>query len=255
MVNKSIVKRNFSKYAHLYDRYTDIQRKCAEGLISLIPKMRYGKILEIGCGTGTFTKMLHEVFPGATISSVDTSADMINMARDKVGDKNVNFILGDAEDMDFSDKYDLITSNASFQWFEDIASALVAYTGMLNERGLICFSVYGPQTFCELNEVLSTVLSEGNWLSAGTFADKQRIERALDGNYSGVQLKEEIYKEEFQSLLDFLRSVQMSGTRGDGFIRKTFLGKDLLARLEDEYIERFGGITVTHQIFTGIGRK
>jgi malonyl-CoA O-methyltransferase len=255
MVNKAMMNRNFSRNARFYDRYTAIQSGCAAKILEIIPSIPYENILEIGCGTGTFTELLSNKYPSSRITSIDVSAEMVEVAKEKIGLGNVKFIVADAEDASFEGKFDLIASNASFQWFEDIAGALVAYTNLLKPEGDICFTAYGPETYHELNEVLSIALGDGDWLSARTFASFERVKRALEGNYSGCYSEEKKYKETFGSLLEFFRAVKFSGARGDGFIRKIYLGKVLMKKLEDIYIKKYGDISVTHQVFYCRGRK
>ena len=52
------IELNFSKYAHVYDEHAQLQKKMAKNLSYFIPNIILGKILEIGCGTGIFTKYL-----------------------------------------------------------------------------------------------------------------------------------------------------------------------------------------------------
>ena len=49
---------NFSKYAHAYDKHAQLQKMMAEKLASFLPNAMPKKVLEIGCGTGMFTKYL-----------------------------------------------------------------------------------------------------------------------------------------------------------------------------------------------------
>ena len=54
----SVIASNFSKYARSYDRHARLQKMMAERLASFLPKEIPNKVLEIGCGTGLFTKHL-----------------------------------------------------------------------------------------------------------------------------------------------------------------------------------------------------
>ena len=49
------------------------------------------KILEVGCGTGKNLAELRRYFPGAELTGVDLSADMLNVARKKLGE-DVNLV-------------------------------------------------------------------------------------------------------------------------------------------------------------------
>ena len=54
----SIIALNFSKHARGYDRYARLQKIMADRLASFLPNIMPDKVLEIGCGTGLFTKHL-----------------------------------------------------------------------------------------------------------------------------------------------------------------------------------------------------
>ena len=49
---------SFSKHAKTYDRYAQLQRSMAERLASLLPDSLPSNVLEIGCGTGLFSRHL-----------------------------------------------------------------------------------------------------------------------------------------------------------------------------------------------------
>ncbi len=92
MIDKELIKRNFSRYAEYYDQYCSVQSLCARKLIeknktdcirSLLSKRASGplRILEIGCGTGNYTKLLIKRFPNAEIKALDISPAMIKIAK------------------------------------------------------------------------------------------------------------------------------------------------------------------------------
>lgn len=68
------------------------------------------KILEIGCGTGEYTKHISKLFPSSTITAIDISPQIIEVAKKKCGNlKNVKFLVESAYKTNFSDnKFDVV---------------------------------------------------------------------------------------------------------------------------------------------------
>lgn len=70
-MDKSNIAHNFSRYAHLYDKYAGVQNQAALELVSSLKNNNFSKILELGCGTGNYTLMLREKFRDARIKAVE----------------------------------------------------------------------------------------------------------------------------------------------------------------------------------------
>lgn len=174
-IDKSLVKLHFDRHAHDYDRYADIQPEMAARLAAQVREhasRRAGpvrRILEIGCGTGGLTSMLASAFPEASIIAMDISARMIETARRKPqlsaleSRGRLSFVEGDAETIaaQWSGRsvprgeqagFDLIVSNAAFQWLQSPFATARAYARMLAEGGMLAFSTFGPGTFRQLRE-------------------------------------------------------------------------------------------------------
>ena len=129
------IEQNFSKYADTYDIYCTVQKNIAKELVNklnlpFIP----GNILEIGCGTGNYTMLLREKFPNALIDSIDISLAMLEKAKNKISDYKITFFQQDAQNFNTNQKFDLITSNATFQWFNDLPATLKKITNLFDSQ-------------------------------------------------------------------------------------------------------------------------
>jgi malonyl-CoA O-methyltransferase len=253
-MDKGIVVKNFSKHAHTYDKYADIQRRAARGLLGLIKKRDVADILEIGSGTGNYTLLLKREFANARIKAVDISGNMVEVAAEKIKDMNVEFMVGDAEDMDLAGRFNLITSNACFQWFEDLDGSLTRYKDLLKDDGIILFSIFGPETFHELNMSLGR-LAGGVSAGAGNFAGRREIEKILGKNFKKVSVKEAKFKKTFSCVMDLLSEIKYTGTNGNGLGGKVFFTPRVLKRLEEIYLGRFRRIRATYQVFYCFGER
>ena len=247
-IDKKVIKNNFSKSAVTYEDHSAVQKRCAERLIDLIDLDYFPRILEIGCGTGVYTRLLEERYPDAEITSIDISEDMINVAKEKTKSDRVRFEVSDGEHFKGEKKFDLITSNASFQWFENLDRAFSSFAGNLSHEGVLCFSMYGPQTFREFKEVLGEHLGPRQWLSSSRFVEKDHVEGVLSNYFKRFELQEENYNVDFFSIWDFLHNIKKSGARGEG-LGGAFVGKYALREMERTYIEKFGAVTATHHIY------
>ena len=255
MIDKETVKNNFSKYARYYDRYSSVQDLCASKLISRIKADAFNEILDVGCGTGNYTRLLRMRFPEARISAIDISRQMIEVAKGKLEDKTIEFRVADGEEMDFKEKFDLISSNATFQWFEDLEKSLSGYKEALKGGGTILFSTFGPLTFCELDNSLKELAGGDTAISASNFFERKVLERILKNLFREIKVEQKIYRKSYNSLPGLLKSIKYTGTRGNGMGKKNFWTSRKIAELEKIYRRRSKNITATYQVFFCKGIK
>ncbi|TCO72267.1 malonyl-ACP O-methyltransferase BioC [Marinisporobacter balticus] len=154
MINKEKLKRRFSRNAKQYDQYAKVQKIMGDTLIAHIKNtgIDFENILEVGCGTGYVTRALKKHFKGAKITAVDIAPGMIEQVKATMNCEEIEFICGDIEEMILDEKYDLIISNATFQWFNQLDHTLTKLIKLLDEEGILCFSTFGKNTFCELHQ-------------------------------------------------------------------------------------------------------
>lgn len=253
-MDKETVIRNFSRYAIFYDRYANIQRQTAWELLGEIKEKKISKILEIGCGTGNYTLLLRDKYKNAELKAIDISKEMIEVAKEKLKDRVVEFIVADAERKDLDESFDLITSNACFQWFEDLEGSLLKYKNLLNKKGVISFSIFGPLTFWELDSSLKDISGKIS-IEAARFKTPNQIKRILKINFKKIKIKETRYEESFPRLIDLFNKIKYTGIRGDGLGAKIYFGRRFLSKLEDTYLNKFTRIKATYQVFFYQGLK
>lgn len=109
-------------------------------------------VLEIGCGTGYYTKELEKT--GAKITAIDVSPDLLNVARSRVSSKNVTFKIDNAYDMSFEDSiFDTVVGISVLHHLE-IERALKEIYRVLKPGGTIRFTepnMLNPQIAIEKN--------------------------------------------------------------------------------------------------------
>lgn len=218
MIDKEKLKRRFSRNARQYDQYAAVQKITAASLVEMIRSegRDYKEILEIGCGTGHMTELLTGAFPSARITAVDIADGMVAYASNRLENSNITFLCTDAEEMPLERKYDLIISNATFQWFNHLEQTLARLLNALTENGLLSFSTFGNETFRELHQAyaqarlamgITDPLTPGQSFPTGAELDKL----CLAAGQVKVESTESLQTEYFGSCLDFLASVKKIG--------------------------------------------
>ena len=101
--------------------------------LKLVPLHPGMDVLDVGCGTGAVTRILAErVAPGRVVG-LDLSEERLSVAREiakEQGVSNVEYIQGDARDLDPKDKtFDLAYSRFLFQYLPE-EDAMDTLTGM-----------------------------------------------------------------------------------------------------------------------------
>jgi len=239
MIDKNRVSRNFSKGASTYDKAAIIQKHMADKMEIFVDgsKEEY-RILEVGCGTGIFSEKLLKRFPNSKIDLLDISPTMLEKAREKLGDEErVSYILKDIEKHLPKEKYDIIFSNATFQWVENQENLFSHLHSILDFGGKIVFSTFGKRTYCELRE--SFEMMEGSFCFSQDFISTGTLKEVVEENFFLLISDEEYMIESYPSVLDFLKMIKNIGANsavGTGQI----LTKGRLKELEDIYMRRYG---------------
>lgn len=166
-MNKDInlIRSRFSKAAASYDEVAMAQKNMARELILLVGcNSRYDTVYEIGCGTGFLSALILENIKCNTLYLNDISKMMLNCCKSKVQSfpqdpPHIFFVEGDATAINVGKLCDLIVSNAVFQWFFDLKSALLHIKNNLQPDGVLCFSTFLNDTCVELKALNLPYLS------------------------------------------------------------------------------------------------
>ena len=92
-----IIKEDYNSLASTYDQhFSNFTRTHSQELVKRLNINNDVTVLDLACGTGTITVQLREyVSEKGRILAVDSSEQMLKKAKEKINDKNVEFICGD----------------------------------------------------------------------------------------------------------------------------------------------------------------
>lgn len=226
MINKEIIAKRFSARASTYDQYATLQWEMAQRLLAICPKdtQRYTSILEIGCGTGRLTRELALSFSHAEIVAIDIAPGMIQIAQKRCHHLPVKFLCMDAENLGGENSFDLIVSNATFQWIEDLPSFLHKLHALLKEGGELVFSLFLSNTLRSLRttyeKVANLLYGEKKTISTIALWTKEKIKNSL---YHAFGTKPSVFQTQlytptypdFRSLIHAISRVGASGQFGE----------------------------------------
>lgn len=231
----------------------------------------FNRVLEIGCGPGNFTKILLHNFKVNELCLNDLSSCMIekNLAslhslqkQDPAFNIAISAICGNALELDntkqeLAKPFDILVSNATFQWFHDLESSLKHLAGFVKNqdialvnskskahvdasasagtgarsgtRGgrLIAFSSFYEGNFAQIKKLTGVSL---NYLT------KEQVIRALDNSTIDYQVYFSSHEQYFDSSLALFRHLKDTGVTALSDVPLTASAfKELLRSYQEQY--------------------
>ena len=119
----------------LYRRFEAERTRPAAELLARIPPKAFARVVDLGCGPGNSTALLHQAYPNAALTGVDTSAAMLEQAAVRV--PSAQFIQADFTDWQSDAPPDLLFANAALQWAGNHADLLPRLVEQLAEGGVL----------------------------------------------------------------------------------------------------------------------
>jgi trans-aconitate 2-methyltransferase len=143
-------------------------------LVTRIPNSEVLSAADIGCGPGNSTEVLRERYPGARITGIDSSPDMIEAAHKRLPD--VAFEVADIRDWRPKPPLDIILANAALQWVPDHETLFPALAAKLGPGGAL--AVQMPDNLDEpSHRLMREAAGEGPWAAKLKEAAAARAER------------------------------------------------------------------------------
>jgi trans-aconitate 2-methyltransferase len=133
-----------------YLRFSDERSRPFFDLTGRVLASEPRQVVDLGCGPGNLTTALASRWPGARVTGVDSSAEMIaaadrdaaaGPAMDSTG--SLSFAVGDVREWQPESTVDVIVSNAVLQWVPGHEELLPAWAAALAPDGWLAFQVPG----------------------------------------------------------------------------------------------------------------
>jgi len=178
-LDRASMRRAFERAAVTYDSAAVLQREVAQrmaerlGIVRLDPAV----ILDAGCGTGEALGELAARYPRARLVGIDLAYAMVQAARRRDLDTSLDtrslgrrllgafaaptprhpaLVCGDVSRLPIeAHSVELVWSNLTLQWIDELPLALSEFHRVLNVGGLLTFTTFGPDTLSELRRAFA----------------------------------------------------------------------------------------------------
>ena len=228
VIEQERIRRRFSQAVNTYDDHAEAQKRICAHLVQLLAaytSSHFRRVLEIGCGSGGFTRLLKQECQIEEWVLNDLCETWQSAIEELFPSAPPLFLAGDAERLAFPGTFDLIASASSLQWMKDLPRFLHKLSSILSPGGILAFNTFTPDNLHEIKEL--------EWLSADF-----RIVHEEEGNIALT----------FRHPLEVLRHLKYTGVTANASHVWTRGKQERFCR---DYQERFpsadGGVTLTYR--------
>jgi malonyl-CoA O-methyltransferase len=148
----------FGARAGSYELHAGLQRAVADKLASFLPELESPRVLELGCGTGLFSRHLVKRYPRGSFVLTDVAPAMIAECRRNLapaGTAHTSFEVMDAGEAGGHAELDLIVSSMTLHWLADPVASVERLRQFLAPTGLLLYATLGTDSFAEWRAVLA----------------------------------------------------------------------------------------------------
>jgi len=172
--------------AHTYDRSSQPQQAWASAVLARLEGISPdATVLDVGCGTGRVTEALVEMVPRGRVLAMDASADMVALARERLGDR-AEVWCQDALELDLSESVDAVVSTAALHWVGEHDRLWQQLARALRPGGRLEIQCGGQGNIDGVREVIDAVardtapelLDWSPWVFAGPEETETRLQDA-----------------------------------------------------------------------------
>lgn len=197
-LNKRQVASSFGKAANTYDSAAQLQRDIGDQLFQMLPQRLPQRILDLGCGTGTYSVRLQQQFPQTQLVSLDLAMGMLQLAKKKQPKTPV--VCADAELLPFTNNsFDLVFSNLAIQWCQDEQQLFAELYRVLAPGGCCVISTFRNGTLRELKTAWQAADAH---VHVNAFSDTADLRKAVQyAGFRSINVQE-------QSLVQYYATVK-----------------------------------------------
>ncbi len=194
------IKKHFQKSIDTYSENAFVQKVMADKLAAALVEKNFESILEVGSGAGILTKELSECLNFRTYCANDLVEKSEFYVKKYI--PNAQFSAGDFRRVNFRKKFDLIISNAVFQWCGNLDKIFAKCSGLLNENSILAFSTFLPDNFKEFYSITGLSLD---------YKSVEDIRLLLEPDFDIISIEQFEYKMTFDNPLRILAHLKNTG--------------------------------------------
>ncbi|WP_231185259.1 class I SAM-dependent methyltransferase [Haladaptatus sp. DYF46] len=144
---KPIAEDAYDELGETYEKHED-DPYCADlefpAMVALVPEVDGKRILDAGCGYGRYSEWLLD--HGADVVALDASEEMVEGAKERLGDRATVHRADLDEPLDIADdgSFDGVVSGLSLHYLKDLRQTFAEFARLLRPGGFLAFSTHHP---------------------------------------------------------------------------------------------------------------
>ncbi len=172
--------------ARTYDESSAPQQAWASDVLARLEGIAQdATVLDVGCGTGRVTEALAALVPRGRVLALDASADMVELARRRLGDR-AHVWCQNVLDLELDEPVDAIVSTATLHWVTDHDRLWPRLARALRPGAALEVQCGGKGNIARVREVIDAVAPEtapelvgwSPWMFAGPRDTERRLQAA-----------------------------------------------------------------------------
>ncbi|MGE3664760.1 MAG: trans-aconitate 2-methyltransferase [Pseudonocardia sp.] len=177
----------------LYLTFDDARARPFHDLLARVGATAPRRVIDLGCGPGHLTAVLAARWPGAAVTALDSSAEMVAAARERGVDAREEDVVAWTPPPDA----DVVVSNAVLQWVPSHLQLLPRWLAAMPPHGWFALQVPGNLE-APSHALVGELLAEPRWagrVEAGRLSiiDPARYAEVLAGSAAYVDVWETTY--------------------------------------------------------------
>ncbi len=177
MADKPLGERNYEQFADRYAKYSKLKPHNAlyerPATLSLLPEVEGRRVLDAGCGPGHYAEELLQ--RGAEVMAIDVTPAMVELARQRVGDRATVRVADLEQPLDFlgDASFDLVTCPLTLDYIDDWGPLFAEFFRVLRPGGRLVYSSGHPMS--------DYLLVQRKYLPESRYYDRERFSSRWGG--------------------------------------------------------------------------
>jgi trans-aconitate 2-methyltransferase len=177
-----------------YDRISGPMEALGREVLARLDLRGDEVVLDAGCGSGRITQALIERVPRGRVIAVDTSASMVDAARQRLGPQ-ADIRRQDLLELELDEPVDAVLSTATFHWIADHERLFARLHGALRPGGRLVAQCGGEGNITELRGRANAILARApyaehftDWCPPWNYAAPEPTrERLLNAGFASAE--------------------------------------------------------------------
>ena len=232
------ISKAFNQHAVEYELAAKVQHEIGTRLLERLHYLKIApqRILDLGCGSGIFSRELAQMYPKAQIVGLDLAYLMLLQAQKKHSwRRKWPLVSADMKQLPFAaGAFDLVFANQVIHWGESLEAVFRELNRVMKPNACLMFTTLGPDTFKELKHAWS---GANDFAHVNEFPDMHDVGDCLMAEHFLEPVMDmELLAVHYESLPKLVHSLKAQGVKNINLRRNQGLtGRSSWKKFEQNY--------------------